>query len=166
MISSARNPKVAQAVRLKKHAFREEDGRFLAEGPQAVREALASEGLLEVLFAVDEVDPLVVQAGRSGAEVHLVSEDVMGKLTSTVTPQGLVGVVPERLARLLARKPGWRFRHDRDTRSMPIRASRAAKTIRELETIVRDLPDGPGTLRLAKQKTVDPFAELGWSHRE
>ena len=65
MISSAKNPKVAQAVRLKKHAFREEDGRFLAEGPQAVREALASEGLLEVLFALDEVDPLVVQAGRS-----------------------------------------------------------------------------------------------------
>ena len=57
MISSAKNPKVAQAVRLKKHAFREEDGRFLAEGPQAVREALASDGLLEVLFAVDEVDP-------------------------------------------------------------------------------------------------------------
>jgi RNA methyltransferase, TrmH family len=94
LITSAKNAKVAQAVRLKKHAFREEDGRFLAEGPQAVREALASEGLLEVLFAVDEVDPLVVQAGRSGAEVHLVSEDVMGKLTSTVTPQGLVGVVP------------------------------------------------------------------------
>ena len=94
MITSARNPKVAQAVRLKRHAFREEDGHFLAEGPQAVREALAGEGRLETLFAVNEVDPLVVQAGRAGAEVHLVSEDVMGRLTSTVTPQGLVGVVP------------------------------------------------------------------------
>jgi RNA methyltransferase, TrmH family len=93
LITSAKNPKVAQAVRLKKHAFREEDRRFLAEGPQAVREALAADGLLE-LFAVDDVDPLVVQAGRSGAQVHLVSEDVMGKLTSTVTPQGLVGIVP------------------------------------------------------------------------
>jgi TrmH family RNA methyltransferase len=94
LITSAKNPKVAQAVRLKKHAFREEDRRFLAEGPQAVREALASDHPLETLFALDDVDPLVVQAGRSGAEVHLVSEDVMGKLTSTVTPQGLVGVVP------------------------------------------------------------------------
>jgi TrmH family RNA methyltransferase len=94
LITSVRNPNVAQAVRLKKHAFREEDRRFLAEGPQAVREALAADGMLETLFAVDAVDPLVVQAGRSGAEVHLVSEDVMGKLTSTVTPQGLVGVVP------------------------------------------------------------------------
>ena len=93
MITSAKNPKVAQAVRLKRHAFREEEGRFLAEGPQAVREALAAGGL-EVLFAVSEVDPLVVQASRSDAEVHLVSEDVMAKLTSTVTPQGLVGVVP------------------------------------------------------------------------
>ena len=94
MITSAKNPTVAQAVRLKNHAFREEERRFLAEGPQAVREALASDGLLEVLFAIDEIDPLVVQAGRAGAEVHLVSEDVMGRLTSTVTPQGLVGVVP------------------------------------------------------------------------
>jgi RNA methyltransferase, TrmH family len=94
LITSVRNPKVAQAVRLKKHAFREEDRRFLAEGPQSVREALAADGILQALFAVDALDPLVVQAGRSGAEVHLVSDDVMGKLTSTVTPQGLVGVVP------------------------------------------------------------------------
>ncbi|MBA3690055.1 MAG: RNA methyltransferase, partial [Actinobacteria bacterium] len=94
MITSPRNPKVARAVRLKKHAFREADRRFLAEGPQAVREALAADGPLETLFAVDDVDPLVVQARRSGAEVLLVNEDVMGKLTSTVTPQGLVGVVP------------------------------------------------------------------------
>jgi TrmH family RNA methyltransferase len=94
VITSAKNPTVTQAVRLKRHAGREEEHRFLAEGPQAVREALATGGMLEVLFAVDEVDPLVVQAGRSGAEVHLVSEDVMGRLTSTVTPQGLVGVVP------------------------------------------------------------------------
>lgn len=94
MITSAKNPKVAQAVRLKKRAFREEDRRFLAEGPQAVREALATEGMLEALFVVDAADPLVIQAGRSGADVHLVSEDVMGRLTSTVTPQGLVGVVP------------------------------------------------------------------------
>jgi RNA methyltransferase, TrmH family len=94
VITSARNPKVARAVRLKRHSFREEERRFLAEGPQAVREALASDGLLESLFVVDDLDPLVVQAGRSGAEVLLVSEDVMGRLTSTVTPQGLVGVVP------------------------------------------------------------------------
>jgi TrmH family RNA methyltransferase len=92
LITSAKNPKVAQAARLKRHAFREEDGRFLVEGPQAVREALGREGGLESLFAIDEIDPLVVQARSSGAEVHLVSEDVMGKLTSTVTPQGIVGV--------------------------------------------------------------------------
>ena len=92
MITSVKNPKVAQAARLKKHAFREEDGRFLVEGPQAVREALNREGGLEALFAIDEIDPLVVQAGLAGADVHLVNDDVMGTLTSTVTPQGLVGV--------------------------------------------------------------------------
>ena len=32
MLTSARNPKVAAAVRLKKRALREEDRRFLVEG--------------------------------------------------------------------------------------------------------------------------------------
>ncbi|MFN8232803.1 MAG: hypothetical protein U0V56_04815 [Actinomycetota bacterium] len=40
MLSSAKNPKVAGAIRLKKRAYRDEDRRFLVEGAQGVREAL------------------------------------------------------------------------------------------------------------------------------
>jgi RNA methyltransferase, TrmH family len=91
VISSLRNPKVATAVKLKKRAFREEERSFLVEGAQAVGEALSSPGGLSVLFHTD-VHPLIVRARATGADVVEVTADVMAKLTSTVTPQGLVGV--------------------------------------------------------------------------
>ena len=94
MLTSIRNPKVAAAIRLKKRAFREEDRRFLVEGAQGVGEALERPGHLISLFVSDGTDPLAIRAGRSGVDVNEVSADVMSKLTSTVTPQGLVGVSP------------------------------------------------------------------------
>ena len=48
MLTSARNPKVANAARLRKRAFREEARRFILEGAQAVGEALDA-GRLEML---------------------------------------------------------------------------------------------------------------------
>ena len=94
MLTSPRNPRIAAATRLKKRAFRETDARFLVEGAQAVSEALDEPIGLETLFATDDLDPLVVRAGQAGIEIQLVSDDVMARLTSTVTPQGLVGVAP------------------------------------------------------------------------
>lgn len=92
VITSVRNPKVAAAVRLKKRAFRERDRRFLAEGAQAVAEALGQPAGLATLFHTEPEHPLVRRAGASGTELVHVDEDVMRRLTSTVTPQGLVGV--------------------------------------------------------------------------
>ncbi|MBI3648158.1 MAG: hypothetical protein HY240_05360, partial [Actinobacteria bacterium] len=92
MLTSLKNPKVAAAARLKRRAYREQDRRFLVEGAQGVSEALAEGGRLEVLYATDLLHPLAVRAHQEGVEVAHVSEDVMGKITSTVTPQGLVGV--------------------------------------------------------------------------
>jgi TrmH family RNA methyltransferase len=77
--------------------------RFVVEGPQAVREALAAGTLLE-LYAVDEDDPLAVQAAEQGVEVVLVENKVLEALAETVTPQGLVGVAPL-LDTTLARLP-------------------------------------------------------------
>jgi TrmH family RNA methyltransferase len=92
VITSLKNTKVAQAIRLKKRAFREDDRAFLAEGAQAVSEALEEPGRVSALYCTDDVHPLVARARAAGAEVVVVSEDVMAKLTSTVTPQGLVAV--------------------------------------------------------------------------
>jgi TrmH family RNA methyltransferase len=73
--------------------------RFVVEGPQSVREALAAGALVE-LYAVDLADPLAVAAGEQGVEVVHVDDKVLAALAETVNPQGLVGVAPLREASL------------------------------------------------------------------
>ncbi|MFM7719227.1 MAG: TrmH family RNA methyltransferase [Actinomycetota bacterium] len=104
MISSTRNPRVAEALRLHKRAFRDEDRRFLVEGAQGVGEALAADGLA-TLFTADPLHPLAIAARERAVEVLEVSEAVMERLTGTVTPQGLVGIAPFRDIALEALPP-------------------------------------------------------------
>jgi RNA methyltransferase, TrmH family len=96
MITSTQNKRVAKAVRLKKRAMRETDGLFLVEGVQGVGEALASKGIVREVFHVGPAAPrlrVVLRAAeRQGVPIHPVSSEVMGHLTSTVTPQGVVAV--------------------------------------------------------------------------
>ena len=95
MLTSLKNPKVAAAARLKKHAAREQDRSFLVEGARGISEALDRDppGVVAILVA-DPLDPLAVRASQRGVEVNHVSPEVLRKLTSTVTPQGNVGVAP------------------------------------------------------------------------
>jgi TrmH family RNA methyltransferase len=92
VITSTRNERVAAALKLKKRAFRDDQRRFLVEGAQAVGEALGHPDGLLCLFHTDPEHRLVERAAVAGAELVEVSGDVMGKLTSTVTPQGLLGI--------------------------------------------------------------------------
>src|SRR5438105_3960317 len=94
MITSVRNPRITDAVKLKKRAFRERDRLFLVEGAQAVEEAIASGPGLSSLFVTNGTDPVAARAEASGTTTMHVSEAVMEHLTSTVTPPGLVGVAP------------------------------------------------------------------------
>lgn len=91
MISSPRNPRVAAALRLGRRAFRDEDRAFLAEGAQAVGEALDA-AALTTLFCTDPAHPLVERARRDRVEIVHVAPAVMERLSATVTPQGLVGL--------------------------------------------------------------------------
>ncbi|MDP9436156.1 MAG: RNA methyltransferase, partial [Actinomycetota bacterium] len=62
------------------------------EGPQAVREALAEGGLLE-LYAEPGRSPELVKAARAaGVPVVEVAAPVLAAMGETVTPQGLLGV--------------------------------------------------------------------------
>ncbi|MFL5737504.1 MAG: TrmH family RNA methyltransferase [Actinomycetota bacterium] len=99
-MTSVRNGKVAEAVKLKKRAFRDERRRFLVEGARGVEEALSAG--LESLFSTADVHPVVERARAAGVPTELVSEAVMERLTSTVTPQGIVGVAPFRDVELSA----------------------------------------------------------------
>jgi TrmH family RNA methyltransferase len=87
---------VKAARRLAKRAFRRRERRFLAEGPQAVREALEIPGGLTELFTTAEGEArhseLVQAAERAGVPVLRVSGEIMAELAQTVTPQGLLAV--------------------------------------------------------------------------
>ncbi|WP_433323903.1 TrmH family RNA methyltransferase [Spirillospora sp. CA-294931] len=95
-LTSLRSPRVKAARRLAKRAFRRRERLFLAEGPQAVREALEVPGRLTELFATAEAESrhpeLVTAADRAGVPVLRVSGEVMADLAQTVTPQGLLAV--------------------------------------------------------------------------
>lgn len=68
--------------------------RFVVEGPQAVREALAAGGLLELFYEPGRHDELVDEARASGTTVTEVTAAVLAAMSDTVTPPGLVGVAP------------------------------------------------------------------------
>jgi RNA methyltransferase, TrmH family len=87
---------VRAARRLTKRAFRQRERAFLAEGPQAVTEALACGAEVSELFvtvpARSRHHDLVATAESLGVPVHVLSGEVMGELAQTVTPQGLLAV--------------------------------------------------------------------------
>ena len=111
-LTSPRAARVKAAQRLAKRAFRARDRRFLAEGPQAVREAVARPGTVLEVFATRDAATrhaeIVAAAESAGAPVVLVSGEVMSALSQTVTPQGLVAVcrlLDQPLADVLAGGP-------------------------------------------------------------
>lgn len=87
---------MVSARRLATRAFRARQRLFLAEGPQAVREAVALPGVLVELYcaesALERHADLVEAAARAGADVLTTSDEVLASLSDTVTPQGIVGV--------------------------------------------------------------------------
>ena len=107
-----RSPRVRAARQLGKRALRQRARSFLVEGPQPVAEALACDARLTELFVTAEGSArhadLADRARRQGADVHLVSGEVMARLAQTVTPQGVLGVcafIDVPLAELTAAQP-------------------------------------------------------------
>jgi TrmH family RNA methyltransferase len=92
-VSSAR---LKAARRLTKRAFRDRERAFLAEGPQAVMEALGTGVPVSDLFVTTPAQSrhadLVAKAADAGISVQVVSGEVMSELSGTVTPQGLLAV--------------------------------------------------------------------------
>jgi TrmH family RNA methyltransferase len=100
-LTSLRSTRLQAARRLAKRSFRSADRRFLAEGPQAVREALqehaaGADALVLEVFATAVAQTrhadLLADAETAGVAVQPVSGEVMARLAQTVTPQGVVAV--------------------------------------------------------------------------
>ncbi|MDW5326197.1 RNA methyltransferase [Plantactinospora sp. KLBMP9567] len=91
-----RTPRIVAARRLHRRRERDATGRFLAEGPQAVREALAAPGVVVELFGtpagLDRYAELAGTADTAGVPVSGVTDEALAALTETVAPQGIVAV--------------------------------------------------------------------------
>ncbi|WP_123748446.1 TrmH family RNA methyltransferase [Saccharothrix texasensis] len=95
-----RTPRVVAAKRLTRRSGRDRAERFLAEGAQAVREALAwaaaGRGRVHELFATADAatrnHSLVRAAVDAGVPVSAVTDKAAAALSETVTPQGIVAV--------------------------------------------------------------------------
>ena len=88
-----RSGRVKTARKLTRRVTRAEHRLFLAEGPQAVREALARPGCVREVFAAAGAQPeLAATAAAAGVPWLLVDEAALASLTETVSPQGVVAV--------------------------------------------------------------------------
>lgn len=100
-LTSVRSTRVTAAHRLAKRSFRGKERRFLAEGPQAVREAAAHPGgpggrtLIELYATAEAAErhaDVIAAARAAGTPVLTATPEVVAAVSDTVTPQGLVGV--------------------------------------------------------------------------
>jgi TrmH family RNA methyltransferase len=107
-VFTPRTPRVVAARRLHRRRDRDDTGRFLAEGPQAVREALAVPGVVVELFGTAEALARHPELAAGAGRVSPVTDEALAALAETVHPQGLVAVcrhVDVDLAVALDRRP-------------------------------------------------------------
>lgn len=90
--TSVKSDRVGAVRRLANRSFRHKAGRFLVEGPQAVREAVRHQpGSVDEVFVHGE--SAVADAARdAGLKVTAVPEPVLLAMTETVHPQGIAAV--------------------------------------------------------------------------
>jgi RNA methyltransferase, TrmH family len=92
---TARSARVRDARQLTHGKYRRERHQFLAEGPQAVREALAAGAAVAVLVEEASVDRRAAELGAAagaGVPVDVVDAAAFAGLVSAQTPQGVVAV--------------------------------------------------------------------------
>ncbi|BCJ41466.1 RNA methyltransferase [Actinoplanes ianthinogenes] len=86
-----RTPRIVAARRLQRRRDRDQARRFLAEGPQAVREALAAGVVLE-LFGTPAGLEKHAELTAQAPEVSPVTDEALAALAETVHPQGIVAL--------------------------------------------------------------------------
>ncbi len=106
-----RTPRVIAARRLLRRSQRDTERLFLAEGPQAVREAVDAGTAVELFgtpAAFDRYAELTGTAASAGARLSPVTDRALESLAETRSPQGLVAVCRQSdvpLSAVLAAQP-------------------------------------------------------------
>ena len=115
-LTNPRSDRVRSVARLSGRSARQRAGRFLVEGPQAVREAVtcAPGGLRELYVtapAAQRYPEILAAAAGAGVRARPVSEDVFAAMVvdgGTLSPQGLLAVcdlIGADLAEVVAARP-------------------------------------------------------------
>ncbi|MFI9274239.1 TrmH family RNA methyltransferase [Kitasatospora sp. NPDC052896] len=103
LLSSLRSPRVVAARKLARRAQRGKDRRFLAEGPQAVREAVGygllpgsgQHAVVEIYLtpeAAERHTDITAAARAADLPVLTATDEVIADICDTVTPQGIVAL--------------------------------------------------------------------------
>lgn len=103
LLTSLRSPRVVAARKLARRNQRSKERRFLAEGPQAVREAVAygrpagsdEHVVVEIYLTVEAAErhaDIVDAAHAAGLPVLTATDEVIAEICDTVTPQGIVAL--------------------------------------------------------------------------
>lgn len=108
-LTNVRAERVRSVAALSRRAVRERSGLFLAEGPQAVREAVTIDPtVVRDVFVTAEaattpaVAAILVAAQAGDLPIQTCSESVLAAMADTNTPQGLVAVCRSRTGSLEA----------------------------------------------------------------
>ncbi|GAB3538834.1 RNA methyltransferase [Arthrobacter tecti] len=100
LLSNPRSDRVRDVAKLAGRSVRLRQGRFLAEGPQAVREALrlhrdrlagGQAGVIDEVYVTEDCLQRHPELGET-ALPRLVTPEVLAAMSSTVTPQGAIAV--------------------------------------------------------------------------
>ena len=97
MLSNPRSYRVRSVRSLGRRAVRQRVGRFVVEGPQAVRELLSYAGHaardLYLTSSAAQGHPDIVElAGAAGVRVRTCTDEVLAAMTDTPHPQGMIAV--------------------------------------------------------------------------
>jgi len=153
VLENPRSPRVRAVAKLTKRSARDETGMFLLEGPQTVREALASrpEAIVDLFAtptAMERHPDLRTGAAGVGREVVYATEAVLDAMADTVTPQGVVAVArqfPASVRDVFAERP---------------RLVAICEEVRDpgnLGTIIRAADAAGADAVLLTGRTVDPY---------
>ena len=100
MITSLSNDKVKLTRTLARRRVRERERRFIMEGIRMLSEVVRAEVLPDFVLHTEaaarnlDAIPLLNSLAQRGVPCHLVSSEVMDTCADTVTPPGLLAVVP------------------------------------------------------------------------
>lgn len=95
-IESKSNQIIKNAKKLKEKKYRNESRQFLVEGFRLLEEALKSGRAVDKIFYLLEKEDdfqHYIQPHLNGETVYAVSEQALKEISSTVHPQGIVGIV-------------------------------------------------------------------------